>query len=178
MYQKGINDNPFLIQRYDKRELLQIDLVTFIIKLDKNKDSFYRKEAYQMANRMNEKGFTLVEVLISVAIVGIAFVAIMLSFSQSYKVTWQSEERAVANNFAKEQLEVLKRYDNSGVNLSIPSPYTRYYKDITYTVTTETVAGIGIFNSSNSTPVKVTVSWNSHGQDFSVVMESCYMKTY
>lgn len=135
-----------------------------------------------METQDKETGFTLIEILIALMILGLVFVSILLSFKQSYSVNWQSHERAVAVNYAREKLEYLKRFDNDGKGRDSAMwniTDSKVDGGIRYDVTTRVITGSGIYNSETAmVPVKATVSWTSHGQDFTISIDTCYVKQY
>ncbi|TCI43347.1 prepilin-type N-terminal cleavage/methylation domain-containing protein [Exiguobacterium sp. SH3S2] len=57
----------------------------------------------------SEKGFTLVEVLVSMVVVSILALAMMNIFTQSLRVTSSDLDRTVANQVAQNTLNTLKR---------------------------------------------------------------------
>ena len=60
---------------------------------------------------MNEKGFTLVEVVISILLIGVIAVAILPMFFQGVRVLFSSESKTSAINKAKE--DVINNYIKS-----------------------------------------------------------------
>ncbi|MGE7119997.1 type II secretion system protein [Peribacillus sp. NPDC046944] len=87
----------------------------------------------------NQKGFTLVEVLASIAILGIITITVMTFFTQSYDYTKRNQSKTVGINVARnvinyfDQLEfneLYKQYgiaslDSEGINISLPDCNTR-----------------------------------------------------
>lgn len=130
-----------------------------------------------MPFQTKENGFTLVEILIAVVILGIAFLSISMGMQKTNSVTWQTQERAIAINLAREQLELLKRYDNSGTT-PVLTDTSKTIRGKTYQVSFTNLTGSGIFNSTNITPIRITISWRSHTKDFSLPIETCYLKSY
>ena len=59
----------------------------------------------------NQRGFTLIEVLVSVAIIGITSVLFFVGFSTSSKGTFIVDERETAKNLAESQMEYIKNQD-------------------------------------------------------------------
>lgn len=59
----------------------------------------------------SQKGFTLLEVLVAVAIVGITAVFFFMGFTTSSKSTFIIDERETAKNLAESQLENVKDQD-------------------------------------------------------------------
>ena len=56
----------------------------------------------------NEKGFTLIEVLISLMLLGIVTAALFMGLSTSSKVLLQNDTRQTAKNLAETQMEFIK----------------------------------------------------------------------
>ncbi len=65
------------------------------------------------------KGFTLIEVLISVAIVGLALVGMLEMFTVASKGGKISENLSIATNLAQERMEEIKNLVQNGVKISI-----------------------------------------------------------
>ena len=61
----------------------------------------------------NEKGFTLIEVLIAVAILGIIGVAFLSGLATASKAVFIADERATAESLARSQMEYVKNQDYS-----------------------------------------------------------------
>jgi len=130
-----------------------------------------------MMKKSNERGLTLLEVILALAIVGFIVISVLNSFNQSYKITEETHERSIAINLAKQQLELLKRFDDSGYAPLLPTVQTITDSGIEYRVRTEKVSG-GDFDNSNFTPVRATVTWSTRGKNYSVSLETCYVKRY
>jgi type II secretion system protein I len=62
----------------------------------------------------NEHGFTLLEVLIALAIVGIGIIAVMQLFPSSLKQARMAAERTAAANVANSELGQLRSINNQG----------------------------------------------------------------
>ncbi len=74
--------------------------------------------------KKNEKGFTLIEVLVALAITGLVVVAFLTAMNIAYKATFISNERTTAESLARSQMEYVKtqQYDNTGAYDVITSP--------------------------------------------------------
>jgi prepilin-type N-terminal cleavage/methylation domain-containing protein len=122
----------------------------------------------------NEKGLTLVEIMLTVLILGIAFVAIMSGLRQAALIRRESYERMFVANLARQQLERLKIYygTNNGTSSHV---WTTILTQNAYTVRTAVIDNPSGFATDNGVvPVRATVSWRSHGEDKSFVLETCY----
>jgi prepilin-type N-terminal cleavage/methylation domain-containing protein len=58
--------------------------------------------------RKKEKGFSLIEVIIAIAILGIIGVAFFSGLGTASRVTYTADERATAENLARSQMEYVK----------------------------------------------------------------------
>ena len=85
----------------------------------------------------NRKGYSLVEIMISILVVGILFISGLLIFYQGVQVQIMAEDQASANNLARKAIEEVKTYkwnvipiDNTGAGYldpptnSKPNSYT------------------------------------------------------
>ena len=101
----------------------------------------------------NQKGFSLVELMVAVAILALAALAIFIAFSNAFQAMADSKYRTVATNIAQQKLEAVKN------SIGIAYPYynidTQVVDGITYTtiVVTNTL-------DVNLEEVYVTVSWD------------------
>jgi Tfp pilus assembly protein PilV len=135
----------------------------------------------------NEQGLTLVEIILTILIFSMAFVAILLGLRESFVVSWQSHEKMIAVNLARQQLEKLKRYDDAGYSRNsevwkdIEDENNSYSENgINYAIETKRITNPSswIGSATDIIPIRVTVSWRSHQKDFSVAMETCYIQNY
>jgi prepilin-type N-terminal cleavage/methylation domain-containing protein len=75
----------------------------------------------------SEKGFALVEILMSLALVGIVAIGLLSGLATSFKAVAVSDERVIAESLAKSQLEYLKVQDYIAVADYDPgNPEKRY----------------------------------------------------
>ena len=61
----------------------------------------------------SEKGFTLLEILLTMIILAAAGSMIMLDYSQAIVATRLNNEQNVATNLARQQIEYLRQYENA-----------------------------------------------------------------
>jgi prepilin-type N-terminal cleavage/methylation domain-containing protein len=78
-----------------------------------------------------EKGFTLIEVVVALAILGIIVAAFMAGLAGASRALFVADERATAESLARSQMEYIKsdNYSDSGIyNVLpiIPSGYSIY----------------------------------------------------
>lgn len=141
-----------------------------------------------------ERGLTLIETLVAVLIFSIAMLAVSSAFKLLSSVPSQSKERVTAVYLAKEQLELLKRFDESGNDRTafaakigndkeIKPSYSREINNITYKVTTslitnQTSSATVNFKSSDIVPVRVIVYWDFMGRANSLSLETCIVQGY
>ena len=105
-----------------------------------------------------ERGFSLLEVIIAVALVGIVAVAIYAGLATASKTAITTDERATAESLARSQMEEMKKLAYRKVNLTTG--------EATYTDAKITLSGYVIksINSAgvwdNSTDI-IGIAWNS-----------------
>ena len=58
--------------------------------------------------KKNEKGFTLIEVLVALAITSLIVVAFLMAINTAHKATFISNERTTAESLARSQMEDIK----------------------------------------------------------------------
>lgn len=149
-----------------------------------------------MVGPTSQKGFSLLELLISMTIIGLLMVAVLRGFGQSIASTGKLRYSTVAMNLARERLEFLKQYENRARANFIGyhrdsnvwtdgSPSTRTQNGKTFTVTTSLISNSELqpaYRNSASTkyvvPVRVTVSWTENSATRSVDLETFYYQTY
>jgi prepilin-type N-terminal cleavage/methylation domain-containing protein len=138
-----------------------------------------------MKMNKNEQGFSLIEILIALVLVGVLFVAVMNGLRQSLSSTAFVRANTIALNLAKERIEFLKSYEgnttydrSNSIWLGSPNPYTVTRNNITFSIRTAIVttnlpttatlvsanpwnaALFNIQNDANVIPISVTVSWS------------------
>lgn len=99
-----------------------------------------------------EQGFTIIEVLVAVLIIGVATIGIVMGFSNCLAMVENIKQTSVANRVAQEIMEELR----GGKKIEeIPASIER--KGVVYTIS------ISPFTVSPAlTQVSVKVSWQSH----------------
>ena len=89
----------------------------------------------RFAARRNEKGFSLVEVVVAVAIIGLIGLGFSAAFGTGFKVLAQTDELETAKNLAETQMEYVRSlpYDSSGTYAAgpIPGEYPNYSAAVT-----------------------------------------------
>ena len=79
----------------------------------------------------SEKGFSLIDTLIALALIGIIAVAFLTAMGTSFKGITVSQERVVAESLAKSQLECIKSQDYISVAEYNPENPAQRYQLIT-----------------------------------------------
>ena len=115
--------------------------------------------------------FTLVEVLISIGIIGFLFGTIYTSITQSFVITRDSQEHLRASQILQDKTETIRLYTWDQVTNStfIPTTFTNWFYPLN--TTNAGVKFAGTFNITNTSLtasykddmrlVTVTVSWTS-----------------
>ncbi len=65
----------------------------------------------------SEKGFSLIEVIIAIALLGIIGTAFLGALATASKAMFVSDERATAESLARSQMEYIKKQDYSTINV-------------------------------------------------------------
>jgi prepilin-type N-terminal cleavage/methylation domain-containing protein len=82
--------------------------------------SIARRLERQLAAVRDERGFSLVEVLVAILILGIASLAVFQVFDASTRTAFRAEQSQVAINVAQRELEEIRNLDYDQVALSSP----------------------------------------------------------
>ena len=115
---------------------------------------------------LSKKGFTLVELMVAVAILAIAAIGIFQAYTTGFQAMADSKDRTVATNIAQKKLEEVKN------SVSVAYPYYSIgYSELngkTFTIITVTNP-----KEDNLEQVIVTVSWkNRNGIEKNVQLET------
>jgi len=116
--------------------------------------------------KLSKKGFTLIELMVAIAILGIAAIGIFQAFTTSFQAMADAKDRTIATNIAQKKLEEVK----NSVKVAYP-----YYSIETQEVNDKTFTVIVVTNSQedNLEQVYVTVSWtNRQGNEKNVQLET------
>ena len=110
----------------------------------------------------NEKGFTLIEVLIAIALLGIIGIAFLGGLSTASKALFLADERTTAESLARSQMEYVKIQDydptdtQSYEQVDVPSGD---YPDFTISVNADPL------NPTDDGIQKITVVVKHHGKE-------------
>jgi type II secretion system protein I len=115
---------------------------------------------------LSKKGFTLVELMVALAILGIAAIGIFQAYTVGFQSMTDSKDRTVATNIAQKKLEEIKN------SVSVAYPYYSIgYQELngkTFTIIVATNS-----KEENLEQVYVTVSWkNRNGIEKNVQLET------
>ena len=132
--------------------------------------------------RLLQSAYTLIEVVIGVAIVGIAFVSLYAGMSGGFAVTQLSRENLRATQIILERMEGLRLYNWNQLCYSntvypgyLPTTFTNYYYPLASNGESKGIAYIGSMTvtnaelnpyatyGSNMRKVIVSVRWESGG---------------
>jgi prepilin-type N-terminal cleavage/methylation domain-containing protein len=124
------------------------------------------------SSRPDRNAFTLVEVLISVAVISIVFVTLYFGISAGFGVVATTREDLRATQILNEKIETMRLYTWSQINnnTTIPRSFTNWYYElanasdlgVAYTGSV-TISGVPFSNnfSSGMRQVRVGLSWTS-----------------
>jgi prepilin-type N-terminal cleavage/methylation domain-containing protein len=91
----------------------------------------------------NEKGFTLIEVVIAIGILGIIAAAFMAALAGASRALFTADERATAESLARSQMEYFKSqpYSDNGTYTKLPDGDIPEGYDIVWPPTVDNVTG-------------------------------------
>jgi prepilin-type N-terminal cleavage/methylation domain-containing protein len=153
----------------------------------KNPDKIEDLRKQSFRGKKINKGYTLVEVLVAVAIMGIFFAAIFAIFGMVLKNSAISEARTTAVGLANQQLEMIHNLTYSDVATTtgwpqgdIPSEQIKTIDNINYTIKTEINYYDDPFDSlvpidtlgSDYKKVKVEVTWDKYESGNPVILHT------
>jgi len=120
----------------------------------------------RLNKKLSKKGFSLVELMVAVAILAIAAIGIFQAFTTGFQAMADAKDRTIATNIAQKKLEEAK----NSVKVAYP-----YYSIETQEINDKTFTVIVVTNSieDNLEQVYVTVSWtNRQGNEKNVQLET------
>ena len=114
----------------------------------------------------NEKGFTLIEVMIAIALLGIIAVAFLGALATASRALVIADERTTAESVARSQMEYVKNQNYDAINdppqysllSSIPDGYT-------IVVTAERLDPVGDGTGNDDGIQKITVTVSHNGKE-------------
>jgi type II secretory pathway pseudopilin PulG len=123
----------------------------------------WRAVARRHSADSGEAGFTLAEVVVSIAMFTVISFSVMLALVTLVKYTGVTQNRVAAANLARQEIEKI-RLQNSTVNQLDSAAATVTLKGITYTVTPIMSPAANSGCAAGATRnVTVTVTWNNSG---------------
>jgi prepilin-type N-terminal cleavage/methylation domain-containing protein len=140
--------------------------------------TFYKWRCFSMNETKNEQGFSMVELLVAMVLVGTLLVAVMMGFAQAVASTGKVRNHTIALNLAKERLDFLKQYERDTANLRGTgvwgnASYSRNFNNITYTISNINITAYQP-TLTDIIPMRVTVGWTEKGRTRSVSVETIY----
>lgn len=122
-----------------------------------------RHRAAEVEGRDDEAGFTLAEVIVSIALFTVISFSVMFALVTLVKYTGVTQSRVAAANLARQEVEKL-RGENSTLSLLDPGASTVTLKGTTYTITPVlSPAANATCNPGAARNVTVKVTWNNSG---------------
>ena len=124
--------------------------------------NFITNSTTQLFN-FSTKGFTIVEAVCAIAVLGMAMVSIITMFSIGTKARVINEQRIVAYNLARMKLEeAIARDWSTDVTANIPNcpDFTEYAINVTQQINPN-----GEFNFNTLKKINVTITWTSPSGD-------------
>lgn len=113
--------------------------------------------------RNKEKGFTLLEVILALAIFSAGIIAIMRVFSIGLASSGGVEDVSLALNIAQKKMEEINNTPFAGITSSGPAPADTTAPFSRFNVTVDTTG-------LNPKQIDVTVNWNVQGGTTGVVL--------
>ena len=113
--------------------------------------------------RNKEEGFTLLEIILAIAIFSASIIAIMRAFSSGLASSGDAENVSLAVNIAKEEMEKIKNTSFASISGNGPVPADTTAPFSRFNVTVDTTG-------SNPKQIDVTVDWNVQGGTAGIVL--------
>ena len=77
-------------------------------------------------SKMDNRGSTLIEIIVSVLIIGIVFVPLLMGLTSAIKTNDRAEKKLNAESAGVNCMETVKAYGKSGLNNAAPTPNVEY----------------------------------------------------
>jgi len=130
-----------------------------------------RLRARKIISKLNDSGFTLIEVLIAIVILMVGLLGVMQSLNLAIATNLQNEMRTQATMLGENQMAKIKSFPFANItgaaekSLTVPVNMRSAIVDYTVTKKIDTV-------SSTTKRVNVGVSWIHRGNHFDYVVSS------
>jgi prepilin-type N-terminal cleavage/methylation domain-containing protein len=151
-----------------------------------------------MNQKKNEQGFSLVEILIAMTLLGITIVGFLTFLSSIVNTPRMINDNTIALNLARDRIEFLRQFENTDAdrNNSVwntqsdgtigtnPVSYSVNKSNIQFSITSnvhpinDASIDSSIRTDTDFIPVTVTVSWKSKGIDRSISSTTLFSKKY
>ena len=110
----------------------------------------------------NQRGFTLIEVLIALALMSIVVVAVLVALNNAYGFTSKADAHEMATNLAEYEMRYVKDnnsvpFDPNATEYTASSPSGSAYNSFTATIAASPVA------DNNEQLIEVTVTYTLRG---------------
>jgi prepilin-type N-terminal cleavage/methylation domain-containing protein len=123
-------------------------------------------------------GFSLIENLVSIAIFSVGIISISMLFTQTLSFSHNSEKFAVAVNYARSQLEMLKNTPYANIQDSDKMTDSKYSKETTI----DHVPFMSRWEVSDDDPISGTkrvvmyVSWTDMRKNHTIQLETIFSR--
>lgn len=131
--------------------------------------------------RRNQQGFTLIEVMVALLLLGVGVGSLMAAFSGSERLMEQSRDAAVATELARSKLnEVLLHQEESDADTATEERYNGkvfgYRIEFSPLIQTEKGTATAQDSITNTELVRIIVSWDQGAKARSYKLESARQK--
>jgi len=134
------------------------------------------KNLTRSVNQTKSSAFTIVEVVVGMALAGISLVSLYAGFFSGFQIIGSARENLRATQVMLEKLETIRLYTweqiNGSNNYVIPTTFTNYYNELSTTnkgirydgTLTIVPAPFNVTYSADLKLITVNVFWTSYGR--------------